>query len=815
MGWSSDHPRIRGEHSATPAGPRSGPGSSPHTRGAQPGDLRYDWDERIIPAYAGSTGSNHTRPCLRPDHPRIRGEHLNTRALSPGGVGSSPHTRGALTGLISDKVIPRIIPAYAGSTGRSTWRRRRTPDHPRIRGEHNQRHDPKGDFTGSSPHTRGAPGADKAMRALARIIPAYAGSTAKLLSMASVRQDHPRIRGEHDGADREGRRETGSSPHTRGARLSTSFGSDPTRIIPAYAGSTAKLAAKTSVGPDHPRIRGEHRRTGFRPSSARGSSPHTRGAREFAGEPFQAVRIIPAYAGSTDLATAVAKVQWGSSPHTRGARAGVRQPTREGRIIPAYAGSTPPWRRRRRRRRDHPRIRGEHTSCCCSSSLFSGSSPHTRGAPQRLIAGLTGRRIIPAYAGSTSAHHSPSAVRTDHPRIRGEHSNRVSVWSKTAGSSPHTRGAPVRGSRDRSGRRIIPAYAGSTSSSTSPPRRRSDHPRIRGEHKQVNISVNTFEGSSPHTRGAPNKPGYDYCYPWDHPRIRGEHPWSEPLPGVDDGSSPHTRGAPPGRLRLPVGDLDYPRIRGEHRFHARGTKSIAGSSPHTRGARGQALRRLGPRRIIPAYAGSTLAAYNRDTNRADHPRIRGEHSCFSSRIRHKAGSSPHTRGAQPGRRDRGDGPGIIPAYAGSTARRSPGSTTRRDHPRIRGEHFAPGTPTRPSSGSSPHTRGARVSAGPAAPGAGIIPAYAGSTAGAAPEQLKLEDHPRIRGEHRRRHHDRVPAAGSSPHTRGAPGNSPHRRPYVRIIPAYAGSTARAANRSRSTKDHPRIRGEHRSEPQLR
>ena len=53
-------------------------------------------------------------------------------------------------------------------------------------------------------------------------------------------------------------------------------------------------------------------------------------------------------------------------------------------------------------------------------------------------------------------------ARTDHPRIRGEHTCRSSPLETPGGSSPHTRGAltGLRGAAD--GVRIIPAYAGST-----------------------------------------------------------------------------------------------------------------------------------------------------------------------------------------------------------------------------------------------------------------------------------------------------------------------------------------------------------------
>ena len=134
-----------------------------------------------------------------------------------------------------------------------------------------------------------------------------------------------------------------------------------------------------------------------------------------------------------------------------------------------------------------------------------------------------------------------------------------------------------------------------------------------------------------------------------------------------------------------------------------------------------------------------------------------------------------------------------------------------DHPRIRGEHHA----LRISGRSSPR----------------IIPAYAGSTTGDALENLSEQgssphtrgalvacataqgssrDHPRIRGEH-----DGIKNVIVS---------------TLRIIPAYAGSTlrihhfgflslgssphTRGAPRMRreemaKPKDHPRIRGEHR------
>ena len=72
-------------------------------------------------------------------------------------AGSSPHTRGALAGSAYPGPLPRIIPAYAGSTVDWTMVTSRVADHPRIRGEHWAAAPTAALIPGSSPHTRGAP----------------------------------------------------------------------------------------------------------------------------------------------------------------------------------------------------------------------------------------------------------------------------------------------------------------------------------------------------------------------------------------------------------------------------------------------------------------------------------------------------------------------------------------------------------------------------------------------------------------------------------------------------------------------------------
>ena len=172
-------------------------------------------------------------------------------------------------------------------------------DHPRSRGEHVI---PKATASfnhGSSPLTRGAPKGLEVAVSAPGIIPAHAGSTASTSWGWSTARDHPRSRGEHVHLSPSGSSALGSSPLTRGAREHSSRPSDSGRIIPAHAGSTYPRKKKTGSPRDHPRSRGEHGLTGPCSQRAPGSSPLTRGAR---CAPFQRpprTRIIPAHAGST------------------------------------------------------------------------------------------------------------------------------------------------------------------------------------------------------------------------------------------------------------------------------------------------------------------------------------------------------------------------------------------------------------------------------------------------------------------------------------------------------------------------------------
>ena len=91
-------------------------------------------------------------------------------------------------------------------------------------------------------------------------------------------------------------------------------------------------------------------------------------------------------------------------------------------------------------------------------------------------------------------------------------------------------------------------------------------------------------------------------------------------------------------------------------------------------------------------------------------------------------------------------------------------------------------------GSSPHARGALSHDAEGFPTTGIIPACAGSTLWRRAKSRPTRDHPRMRGEHDPSEAQVVRLIGSSPHARGAPRHAARKVLDEGIIPACAGST---------------------------
>ena len=166
------------------------------------------------------------------------GEHRTGRPYFAIVQGSSPHVRGALLHLRVDARDRGIIPACAGSTHHESDGADDERDHPRMCGEHFQTKRARIRLSGSSPHVRGAPHLMAELRGQSGIIPACAGSTALISINSPVSRDHPRMCGEHCFSGIAIRTAPGSSPHVRGAPGRWRSEPPGTGIIPACAGST-------------------------------------------------------------------------------------------------------------------------------------------------------------------------------------------------------------------------------------------------------------------------------------------------------------------------------------------------------------------------------------------------------------------------------------------------------------------------------------------------------------------------------------------------------------------------------------------------
>ena len=90
-------------------------------------------------------------------------------------------------------------------------------------------------------------------------------------------------------------------------------------------------------------------------------------------------------------------------------------------------------------------------------------------------------RFIPAYAGNSDYHENETKEESVHPRLRGELRFTSSLTSSLDGSSPLTRGTPVKEESPFVIWRFIPAYAGNSQCLSGRLLFGSVHPRLRGE----------------------------------------------------------------------------------------------------------------------------------------------------------------------------------------------------------------------------------------------------------------------------------------------------------------------------------------------
>ena len=599
----------------------------------------------IIPACAGNTRIIAARCPVSRDHPRVCGEHANTRASPKTLTGSSPRVRGTLESVSCEGEHRGIIPACAGNTAILKSCRFGIRDHPRVCGEHLGCVRVCERVMGSSPRVRGTRFVDDLPVGQAGIIPACAGNTIRVTSSTRSRWDHPRVCGEHFGKEAILPTKAGSSPRVRGTQSTRFFRTLQSGIIPACAGNTTVSKTSRRRSGDHPRVCGEHARACNTCSLVRGSSPRVRGT---------------LFGGVDD-------------PALRG-------------IIPACAGNTPAWARKKGTPRDHPRVCGEHTGRMRPRVLCAGSSPRVRGTPSVLLPCIQKTRIIPACAGNTRTLGPGSLVIGDHPRVCGEHAVQRRRIDHQRGSSPRVRGTRGQASDLGSRAGIIPACAGNTVVTLIASLVAGDHPRVCGEHFQRFPAFFILGGSSPRVRGTRRTSPKNGKGCRDHPRVCGEHQFRGLQFRGLQGSSPRVRGTrsePPYR-RAATGIIpacagntsltwcsigatrDHPRVCGEHPSPSARRQYAQGSSPRVRGTLFTTDAGTSINGIIPACAGNTDGGSLAEFMERDHPRVCGEHYYSHSLLSSALGSSPRVRGTRYAVVLHHRRVGIIPACAGNT-----------------------------------------------------------------------------------------------------------------------------------------------------
>ena len=183
MSWA--HPRSRGENYRLGRRHRLAGGSSPLTRGKC--GLHGAGPSRagLIPAHAGKMPRPAPRGAWAWAHPRSRGENAVLGATGTGADGSSPLTRGKFRR--SDR-YPRwrgLIPAHAGKIRLISICPVGVGAHPRSRGENQRDIVGRRRQSGSSPLTRGKCGDRRANTRRQGLIPAHAGKMRSALQVRS------------------------------------------------------------------------------------------------------------------------------------------------------------------------------------------------------------------------------------------------------------------------------------------------------------------------------------------------------------------------------------------------------------------------------------------------------------------------------------------------------------------------------------------------------------------------------------------------------------------------------------------------------
>ena len=252
--------------------------------------------------------------------------------------GEPPRARGLLIQERQQVGTCRRTPACAGPTPcRCTWSAR-GPENPRVRGAYRRGRGGCMCAGGEPPRARGLPCGGRRPDAEVGRTPACAGPTPPAFSLATRKEENPRVRGAYRGAGSTGHPQTGEPPRARGLREGAEQPPADVRRTPACAGPTTAQPGRRDRSGENPRVRG-------------------------------AYHLRPPHQGP----------QPGEPPRARGLL--LQPPGRESRggRTPACAGPTPSSAPRSSRSRENPRVRGAYVCRLLSTFDAMGEPPRARG----------------------------------------------------------------------------------------------------------------------------------------------------------------------------------------------------------------------------------------------------------------------------------------------------------------------------------------------------------------------------------------------------------------------------------------------------
>ncbi len=213
---------------------------------------------------------------------------------------------------------------------------------------------------------------------------------------------------------------------------------------------------------------------------------------------------------------------------------------------------------------------------------------------------------------------------------------------------------------------------------------------------------------------------------------------------------------------------------------------------------------------------------------SSHPRVHGEHGPEQGCAYANAGPPPRARGPLAGRHGaalargpppRARGPrldrrtrdvdrGTTPACAGTAGAGRVRRSCRWDHPRVCGDHPCYHELLDEPGGPSPRARGPREITAHAGLGTGTTPACAGTTRRGSAAPPSGRDHPRVRGDHRTMAWMCGCQPGPPPRARGPRLPLGRQQGPAGTTPACAGTTSSPSTWTARPEDHPRVRGDH-------